>query len=309
MLKNKSIDFVSKSNIYLAFSSIMIVLILILSIYPGVLVDIQFKGGTIIEYQYEGVSISTEDIKAIASDTIGDEINVRYKKSINNVDSFEIELVEQKGVDATTQSIFTDAIEEKYGDNVELLSIASVAPNIGKEFFIKSMVAIIFAAAILIIYIGLRFKMISGWSAGVMAVAALIHDVIIVYGVFVIFRMPLDYNFVAVVLTILGYSINDTIIVYDRIRENKKIMPKAGIAEIVNKSINDTLSRTINTTISTMLTMLVVTIVAMVYNVPSILSFSLPLMIGMLSGVYSTICIASSLWVKWQEKPKGKVQN
>ena len=112
----------------------------------------------------------------------------------------------------------------------------------------------------------------------------------------------------SVVLTILGYSINDTIVVYDRIRENKKILgKKTPVAELVNTSINQSLTRTINTSIATISTMIIVSIVAVVFNVESILSFSFPLIIGMIFGVYSTIFITGPLWVWWQEyKEKNK---
>ena len=134
------------------------------------------------------------------------------------------------------------------------------------------------------------------------------HDVIMVYGTFVIFGIPINANFMAVVLTILGYSINDTIVVYDRIRENKKLVPKnTPVSELVNLSMNQSLTRSINTSITTISAMIVVSIVALVFNVESILSFSFPLIVGMIFGVYSTLFITGPLWVLWQEhKEKHK---
>ena len=183
---------------------------------------------------------------------------------------------------------------------------AAVSPSSGKEFFQKCIVAAVFAAIVLILYIAIRFKNIGGWLAGICAVIALFHDIIVVYGTFVIFGMEIDANFMAVILTILGYSINDTIVIYDRIRENKTLYKdKLSLAELTNLSTNQSLTRSINTSVTTIATMLVVTIVAMVYGVNSIISFSFPMMIGLISGTYSTICIAGPLWVWLEEKKNG----
>lgn len=153
----------------------------------------------------------------------------------------------------------------------------------------------------MIIYIAIRFKRISGWSAGVTAVIALLHDVAMVYATFVIFRMPLDDNFIAVALTILGYSINDTIVVYDRVRENKRIYGKSlNTAELMNKSLNQSLSRSIHTSVTTIMAMTIVLIISIIFGIESIFTFAFPMIIGMISGVYSTLCISSSLWVDWQ---------
>ena len=188
-----------------------------------------------------------------------------------------------------------------------MVESTDVSPSAGKEFFSKCIVAAIFASVVLIVYIAVRFKNIGGWLAGLCAVIALFHDIIIVYGTFVIFGMEIDANFMAVVLTILGYSVNDTIVIYDRIRENKTLYKnKLSLAELTNLSTNQSLTRSINTSITTISAMLIVTIVAMVYGVESIISFSFPMMIGLISGTYSTICIAGPLWVWLEEKKDSK---
>ena len=155
----------------------------------------------------------------------------------------------------------------------------------------------------LIIYIAVRFKKIGGWLAGICAIIALLHDCIIVYGTFIVCSMPINANFMAVVLTILGYSINNTIVIYDRIRENSKLygkkMPRE---ENVNLSINQSLTRSINTSLTTVVAMLAVTIVAAVYGVTSIISFSLPVMVGMIAGTYSSVCLVSVLWSYFEGK-------
>jgi preprotein translocase SecF subunit len=155
----------------------------------------------------------------------------------------------------------------------------------------------------MVFYIGVRFRKISGWSAGITAVIALTHDLIIVFAVFLLLRIPLNANFIAVCLTILGYSLNDTIVIYDRIRENRRIYGGAMPTEdLVSLSLNQSVFRTLMTTATTAAAMGVVSVVAYLYNVTSILSFSVPMIAGLLSGVYSSLCIAPLLWVVWQQK-------
>lgn len=308
MFKNSRFDFIGKRKIFFTLSCVMIAVILFVSIVFGVKMDIQFKGGSIVTYAYEG-QINETELKQLVESTIKTNVKIDFKQGITGKDSFSISLTDAKGLNSDKLSSLTDEITNKYGEQVEFLSNSSVDPIIGKEFFYKSMVAVFVAALILIIYIGFRFKNIGGWSAGVMAVIALLHDVIIVFGVFVIFRMPLDYNFVAVILTILGYSINDTIVIYDRIRENEHLYgKKTPLPQLVNDSINQTMSRTINTSLTTMTSMVVITVVAFVTGLTSIISFSFPLLIGLLSGTYSSLFVACPLWVMWQGRKVKKTK-
>jgi preprotein translocase SecF subunit len=135
----------------------------------------------------------------------------------------------------------------------------------------------------------------------------LLHDVIITYGFFVALGFDIDSNFMAVILTILGYSINDTIVIYDRIRENSKLHKKMPVPELINLSVNQSLTRSINTSIAATTTMLIVTVVCVASGVTSILSLSVPLFIGMLIGAYSSICVAPALYVLRGNKEKTEV--
>ena len=180
------------------------------------------------------------------------------------------------------------------------------AKKIGFKIFAKCMVALVAAAVIILIYIAIRFKNIGGLPAGAMAIVALMHDLVVIFGVFVICKFTINGNFVAAMLTILGYSINDTVVVYDRIRENKNAHPTMKFTDLVNMSINQSLIRSINTTVSTVLALGVVCVIAMAYGLNSILTFAFPMAIGMISGVYSTICIAGPLWVAYEERKTKK---
>ena len=141
----------------------------------------------------------------------------------------------------------------------------------------------------------------SGLSAGIMAVLALLHDALIMLSVYTIFQIPLNESFIAAVLTVIGYSMNDTIIIYDRVRENSNLLRRTPIAELVNQSIVQTLNRSINTVVTVLISIITVYMFARFYNIPSIENFSFPLIIGIVSGCYSSIFIASPLWVIWKE--------
>lgn len=303
MQNNKVYDFVGKRKIFFIISACIILVSLLCSLIFGVEVSIEFKGGTIITYSYEN-ELNTDDVKKTVEAQIGQTVNVTESTDISTgAKNIQVSLHSEQGLTADKQFELTTKLEEVYADNsIKLVSSNDVSPSSGREFFLKCMVAVLFAFIILIIYIAIRFKRISGWSAGVMAIVALIHDVLVVYATFVIFRIPIDANFMAVTLTILGYSVNDTIVIYDRIRENKKLLPKSTTtADLVNISVSQSLSRSINTSITTIMCMIVVSIVAVAMGVTSILSFSFPLIIGMISGTYSSLGLVGSLWVMWQE--------
>jgi preprotein translocase subunit SecF len=151
---------------------------------------------------------------------------------------------------------------------------------------------------VLVIYIALRFKKIGGWRAGVCGILALLHDCIAVYGTFIICGMSINANFMAVVLTILGSSINNTIVIYDRVRENETLYgSKMPLTELANLSINQSITRCIWTSLTTFVSMVVVSAVALGMGVESIISFSIPMAVGIVCGTYSSICLTVPLWI------------
>ncbi len=308
MFKNKQFDFVSNRKKFFTFSIVLIAVIIVFNLIFGVNLDIRFKGGTIISYSYTGdLDINTLD--KLTEQVLEQKVSITKKSSLlGDSNSVDITLSSQTNIDAEKQSELDDVLNEQLADNeLQKLSLTTVKPNIGKEFFLKCLIAVGFGSILMIVYIALRFKKISGWSAGVMAVVALLHDVFMIYGTFVILGFPINDNFIAVVLTILGYSVNDTIVIYDRIRENKRLYGNTkSISEMTNLSINQTLSRSINTTISTLMAMVVVCIVAAGFGVSSIITFAVPMLIGLISGTYSTIFVACPLWVTWQERKEKK---
>ena len=294
-----NISFTGNRKIYFTISAVLIAVSILSTFVFGAKLDIQFKGGTIITYIYDG-DIDESNFEKTAEDALGGlDVNITTGKDFSTgKNNIQVSLVSNSGLTSDKQYELTSALEEKFSANsIKIVESSDISPTSGKEFFQKCLVAVAFSSLLLVIYIAIRFKNIGGWLAGACAIVALIHDCIIVYGTFVVCHMSINANFIAVVLTILGYSINDTIITYDRIRENQQLFKKTkSRSEIVNLSINQTLTRSINTSITTVTAMIVVTIVAIIFGVDSIISFSLPMVFGMISGVYSSVCIASPLW-------------
>ncbi len=298
-------DFIKNKKIYFIISAVLVSVSILSTFIFGVNLDIQFKGGTILTFLYDGEIVQSE-FEQTATDALGgmgvtSTIGEDFTSGRKNI---QLSLISNAGLSSDKQIELTNAITEKYAENgIELLESSDVSPSSGKEFFLKCIVAVILSFIVLIVYIAIRFKNIGGWLAGLCGILALLHDCAIVYGTFVICGMPIDANFMAVILTILGYSINDTIVIYDRVRENEILYRRTkSRAEIINLSINQSLTRSINTSLTTIMAMLVVTIVAAIYGVDSIFSFSFPMMIGMLCGAYSSICFICPLWHMLSEK-------
>ena len=197
-----------------------------------------------------------------------------------------------------------ETLNTTYPDNQFVQQeVSNVNPTIGNEFLAKSVVAVVAACVLILVYVAVRFRRIGGWSAGAMAIVALLHDMFVVYGVFVLLRIPLNGNFIAAMLTILGYSINDTVVIYDRIRENTGLYgKKMSLPELVNLSINQSFGRSMMTSITTCIALAIVCVVSIIFKLDSIFTFAVPLLFGMVSGVYSTMCIATQLWVSYKTR-------
>ncbi len=303
-MKKWNIRFYEHRKIYFGLSLVLIAIMLVGTVLFGVDLDIQFKGGALITYSYTG-EINQDEFQQEVESVLGQKVSLQKSTDITTgTENFVISLPTSEGLNADKQAELATVLTNKYKDyNLATASVSVISPTIGKEFLIKSLTAVAFASLLMVVYISLRFKKIGGWTAGITAVVALIHDLLMVFATFVLFGISINANFIAVCLTILGYSLNDTIVIYDRVRENKRIygstMP---IEELMDLSLNQSFTRSLMTSITTVCSMVVVSIIAYMYNVTSILSFSVPMIIGMISGCYSSLCIATLLWVIWQKK-------
>lgn len=295
-------DFCGKTKLFFIIT-ISLVVISILSTFTGVDIALEFKGGTIITYSYEG-DIVEADVESELTALVGSGVRAQTGESLSsNAKTMTVSFTSTDGLTAELQAEVTDTIQGMYPDaNLEVLDSNDVDARSGGEFFTKCIVAAVFAAIILIVYIAFRFRVISGWSSGVCAIIGLITTLIITYGGVALCGFDIDSNFMAVILTLLGYSVNDTIVIYDRIRENQEKFNGMKIQDLVNVSNSQSLRRTLRTSITTVSAMVAVSAVAGIMGVTSILSFSIPMGIGIIAGTYNAICFVPTLWVMWQKK-------
>ena len=273
----------------------------------GVNLDINFKGGTRITYSYKG-DIKEDAVKKAVNGIIKEDFTVSMSTSLaGDTKTVSLSLAGNKSLNAKTQEKITAAMEKAFDKNeIELYDSTSVSANIAGSFFLKSLVAVAIAAALVVVYVGFRFRKIGGFSAGMTALVALVLDVLVTFFACVFFRLQIDSNYMAVILTILGYSLNDTIVAFDRVRENKKLYPELSVADNVNKSLNDVLVRNIVTSLTTFGAVLTVVAVSEVFGLTTLRTFGIPMAFGIISGSISSIFVSCPLWVLWQNKKAAK---
>lgn len=302
-------DFFGHRKVFYAIPLVIFAIILIFALIFGVKVDIQFTGGTIATYSYSG-TIDRSAIASAAKEETGLSATVDTSQSLSSdSQQFSISFGNKQSLSMETQQALTDRLISDFPDNnIEQVSIDSVSATMGKDFLVKCLIAVLASFVLMILYITIRFRRIGGLSAGITGVIALFHDVLMVLGTFIIFRLPIDDNFMAVILFILGYSINDTIVIFDRIRENEKLYGKSlDFPQLLNKSVNQTFTRTLNTSISTLIAMISVCVFALIFRVSNILTFAFPMVVGLVAGSYSSLCLTGTIWAIWKNrKPAAK---
>ena len=308
-MNNKIIGFYKNRWVYFTISLSIMLIGIIGIIVNGVQLDIQFKGGALLKYNYVG-EINVDSVADVASNLLKRPVTTQLTKELATNDKrLVINISGDYGLEAKDQSTFDDALKEKFPDaKLSLTESSMVEPFFGKKFLHKGITAIALSALLVMLYVWVRFKRIGGLSAGVMALVALSHDVLIVFFTCVLFKIPIGDSFVAVALIIIGYSVNDTIVIYDRIRENSKSHPDVAVETITDLSITQSITRSVNTNIAVLISVSMIYILAVMNSIDSIQSFALPMAIGSISGCYSTICIAGPLWVMWK-KHKVKVRS
>lgn len=268
----------------------------------GISLDINFKGGTRISYSYTG-DIDEAKVADAAKEVLDAKFTVSLNKSLaGDTKTVTISLVGKKSLPAETQESLTTKLTETFKDNkIELYDSNSVSPSVAGVFFAKSLVAVLITAILVVVYIGIRFRKIGGVSAAVTALCALVLDLLITFAACIIFRLQIDSNYIAVVLTILGYSLNDTIVVYDRVRENKKLYPALSVRENMNMSIKGVITRNIVTSVTTVLAVITIIVVAELYGLTSLRTFAIPMAFGLVSGCFTSLFVAEPIWILWRE--------
>lgn len=284
-------DFIGKRKIWYALSLILILISVGSIIVQGLNFGIDFQGGTLLHLNFENTKITVEQLREGLQE-FGLEKSQIQKAEDGFVLKAEMTQEEQKNV--------LEGLEKKLG-KFELLRSEKVGPVIGKELRTAAFLALLIASILQIIYISFRFE----FRFGLAAILALLHDVIITTGFFSLMQYEVDVTFIAAILTIIGYSINDTIVIFDRIRENLKFKRKEELAELTNKSINQSIVRSLSTSMA----VLFVLVALIVLGGETTKYFSLAMLVGVIIGTYSSIFIASSLWYDFRPDKTGKARD
>jgi len=285
----KNFSFTKNKSKFFLFTAACIVLGIVCVLIRGVNWDVDFVGGTEMNIRINSEDSNVaKEVENITKDIVGDKFSSVTSVSDSTGASY---LVKTNEIDSETRESIIDKIAEKYGeDNIILLSANSVSGAISDSLRSSAITAILLAVVLMLAYIAIRFKPLSA----VAAIICLIHDIFFVFIAYSLLQIPVNSNIIAVALTILGYSINATIVIFDRIRENKKLAGAGQtFEEKADRSVKQTLRRSVFTTITTLLT------IGMVYilGVTSIKNFALPLIVGIVAGLYSSVCLASNIWV------------
>ncbi len=316
------VNLYAKRYYFFILSAIIILSGVVMYFVEGFKLDIEFEGGTIIEMRANDKMFTeknTQDLQTEIADFVTKTLNKPAK--VQKSTSYDVSGTNSKSFDIITISIGSEntlsnteltkveeAVVKEFKLNAKnaVVSEESVEPFIGKEIMNNGLKAVVIAFVLIILYVWYRFKAMSGLSAGVFAVVGVLHDLMIMLSVYVIFQIPLNESFIAAILTVVGYSMNDTVIIYDRIRENNRLLRKVPLPELVNSSIIQTLNRSINTVVTSLIAITTVYIFSKVNGINSMEQFSFPLIIGIAAGCYSSIFIASPLYVMWKESQKKR---
>ena len=302
--EKKEFKLFEKKKIFLIISGLTFVAGIAAVAVNGVKLDTQFKGGTVLEYSLSQNGIDDAAVKASVDAAANRNATIQLSKSAgNDITTLVVTMTGNEGLTPEQLTEVNKAVETTIGvDNLEPSQTYVVEPYIGAKALRNAIIAIVVSFALILLYIGIRFAALSGLSAGLTAILALLHDVCIVVFVFAAFGIPVGNSFVAVVLTIIGYSINDTIVVYDRIRENRNAHTSMPYPELIDKSVTQVIGRSINTSITTIVCVIIILVAAVMYRITSIYEFALPMTFGLVSGCYSSLGIAATLWGIWKTR-------
>ena len=289
----------NRSRICLIIScSIILVAVLLTLFGHGINMGIDFEGGLSMQYDMK-TAVTSADVSSVLQEMGIKSPSVTVQGRNDNEVNIRIKDVAKDDIQKV-QSDFETGIKEKYADAESIGDVNYVGPVAGATLVRNAIISVLLAAALMLVYIAIRFDL----NSGLAAVFGLLHDVLIMLSFMIIFRSVIQMNssFIAAALTIVGYSINNTIVIFDRIRENAKKMPTAPREEVTNISIRESLGRTICTTVTTLITIVALCIL----GVASIREFALPIIVGILSGVYSANMINGYVWAFLEEKRRSR---
>ena len=257
--------------------------------------NIDFLGGTILQYEMRAVmdKPQLDEIAALAESAAGVSATVQRSGDTGI-------LIKTVDIDTDRRQAITNTLKENYGiTDADLLMADNVTPTVGADLRNAAILSVVLASALILLYIAIRFE----FKSGLAAVLALVHDVLVMLSFYVIFQIPVDTNIIAAMLTILGYSINSSVVVFDRVRENRKYMPKSDFADVVDISSRQTFLRNLNTTLTTLMPLTMIIII----GVPSIRDFAAPLAVGLIAGCFSSLFLSAPMWTFFRGGKKERI--
>ena len=270
----------------------LVVASVLLLFFKGLNFGVDFKGGTLIELRSNDKNINVTSLRQSFNKMNLGDFNV---KKFGNENDFLIK-IEKKDTSANTIEIIKKDLTSSVGGSFNFRRVENVGPKVSSELLKSGIIAIALSLAAMLFYIWIRFE----WQFSLGAILALFHDVIITLGLFSLFSLEINLSIVAAVLTIVGYSMNDTVVIYDRVRENLRKFSDIKIYELTNISINETLSRTIITSATTLLALVSIYL----FGGEILKGFSLAMIMGVIFGTYSSIYIANPILVKLRVSQK-----
>ena len=287
-------NIIKNRKIFYIISAVIILIGIVMAFVNGFNEDVDFAGGTTM-YVNIGREYDNQELTSVAEESLGMKVSSVQKSGDNGYEA----IIKTKELSQEQRTKLFEDIQAHYQlQDTDLLSVDSVGATVGQDLKRNALLSALIAAALMLVYISIRFEILSGCAA----VLALVHDVLIMLSVYTIFNIPINTSFIAAMLTILGYSINATIVLFDRVRENMKISRKVPFETIMNDSIWQTMGRSINTTLTTLVTI----VILFFLGVPSIKEFAFPIIIGVLSGAYSSIFLAGNFWCLFKKLRKDK---
>ena len=286
------INFNKFYKLFNLLSSALVILSIMLLFFKGLNLGVDFKGGTLIELRANNKNINITSLRDTFSNLDLGDVSI---KKFGNENDFLIK-IEKRDTSSNAIEIIKNNLSDAIGDSFNFRRVENVGPKVSSELLKSGIIAIILSLAAMLFYIWVRFE----WQFSLGAIIALFHDVIITLGFFSLFNLEINLSIVAAVLTIVGYSMNDTVVIYDRVRENLRKFSDIKIFELTNISINETLSRTIITSVTTLLALVSIYL----FGGEILKGFSLAMIMGVVFGTYSSIYIANPILVSLRVSQK-----
>ena len=289
--KNTSWEFFARSKLWIGISIVLVVLSLLSFFIQSLNFGIDFRGGTSIRTESSEPIVVADYRRALSSLDLGD-ITISEVFDPNFSDDQNVAMIRiqaQPGQEAATSTLVENSLQKlrEVSEDIKFVSVESVGPKVSGELIKTAIIAVILAISAVLFYIWIRFE----WQFAVGAISALIHDVILTIGIFSALQIKFDLAIIAAILTIVGYSLNDTVVVFDRVRENLRKFKKRSLVEVMNLSINETMSRTVMTSVTTLLAL----ISLFILGGDVIRGFVFAMIWGVIVGTYSSIFIASAI--------------